>query len=64
MAFMMPVLLCFCLFLTGCGNEAELENKSTVLTLENGEITADTLYNELKDQYGINILLDLLDHQI
>lgn len=64
MAFMMPVLLCFCLFLTGCGNEAELENKSTVLTLNDGEITADTLYNELKDQYGINILLDLLDHQI
>ncbi len=61
---MIPILLCLCLFLTGCGKEAKLEDNSTILTLNDGEIKADALYNELKERYGINILIDLLDHQI
>ncbi len=56
--------LALCLFVTGCGNNAELENNYTVVSYDEGEITADALYEELRDKYGISVLVDMIDHQL
>ncbi len=53
-----------CFALTGCGKEAELENNHTVVKFDGGEISADTLYETLKDKYGISVLIDLIDHEL
>ena len=40
--------LVLCLLVTGCGeNNATLENNHDVITSDSGNITADTLYEEL-----------------
>ena len=57
--------LVLCLLVTGCGeNNATLENNHDVITSDSGNITADTLYEELRDKYGISVLVDLIDHMI
>ena len=56
--------LAVCLLITGCGNNAELEDNHTVVKTDNGEITADDLYVELRDKYGISVLVDMIDHQL
>ena len=49
------------LLLTGCG-VAKLENGEEVVASVNGQnITADTLYNEIKDKYGRNTMIDMVD---
>lgn len=53
-----------CLLLTGCGKKAELENNHTVVKFEKGKISADSLYESLKNKYGISVLVDLIDHQL
>lgn len=51
--------------LTGCGKKATLKNgEETVVQFKNGEISADTLYQEIKTKYGINALVDMIDKQI
>lgn len=53
-----------CLVVTGCGNKASLKNNHTVVNIKNGKITADTLYEELRDKYGISTLIDMIDHKL
>ena len=56
--------LALCILVTGCGNNAELEDNHTVVKTDEGEITADDLYVELRDKYGIALLVDMIDHQL
>jgi len=56
--------LAICIFVTGCGNNAELKDNNTVVKTDEGKITADELYKNLRDKYGINVLIDMIDHQL
>ena len=56
--------LAICIFVTGCGNNAELKDNNTVVKNDEGKITADELYKNLRDKYGINVLIDMIDHQL
>lgn len=53
--------------LTGCGEVPKLENGKDVLvsfTDKEKNIAVDDLYNILKEKYGINYLVDLIDKSI
>ena len=56
--------MALCLLVTGCGNNAELKDNNTVVKTDEGKITADTLYETLRDKYGISVLVDMIDHQL
>ena len=56
--------LAICIFVTGCGNNAELKDNNTVVKTDEGKITADELYKNLRYKYGINVLIDMIDHQL
>lgn len=58
------ICLVVCLLVTGCGNNASLEDNHTVVKTDEGKITADELYVALRDKYGISILIDMIDHQL
>lgn len=62
-AFLLLIVL-VCVLVTGCGKKAELEKNSTVVKYKGGKIDAETLYEDLRDKYGINILIDMIDHNI
>lgn len=52
-------------FATGCGKVPKLENgQDAVITLKGENISVDTLYNEMKDKFALNVLLDLMDTEI
>ena len=53
--------------LTGCGNNIQLKNGEEVLvSFENEElsITAEDLFNRLKEDYGANYMIELIDKKI
>ncbi len=52
------------LLVTGCGSAKLKNGEEKVVGFKGGKVTANTLYNELKDKYGIAILIDLMDHEI
>lgn len=53
------------LLLTGCKQVPKLGNgKEAVVTLDKGDIAVDDLYNEMKNQYALSILLDMIDTKI
>ena len=56
--------LAICLLVTGCGNNAELKDNNTVVKTDEGKITADALYESLRDKYGIALLVDMIDRQL
>lgn len=56
--------MAICLLVTGCGNNAELEDNNTIVKTDEGTIKADALYEKLRDKYGISMLVDLIDHQL
>ena len=56
--------LAICLLVTGCGNNAELKDNNTVVKTDEGKITADQLYESLRDKYGIALLVDMIDRQL
>ena len=56
--------LAICLLVTGCGNNAELKDNNTVVKTDEGKITTDALYENLRDKYGISVLVDMIDHQL
>ena len=50
---------------TGCKKVPKLENgKDAVVSLDKDGIAIDDLYNSLKDQYGLSILIDMVDEKI
>lgn len=60
-------IACACLLLvTGCGKVAQLENGQDALVYfsETDSISVDTLYQELKESYGLEALLTLIDKQV
>lgn len=60
-------LLTLSLFLVcGCGKVPKLKNgEEAVVTFKNGDkISADDLYNELKDKYALEALVDMVDTKI
>lgn len=55
------ILFVCLLFVTGC-KDVKLENgKNAIVTFEEGGISSDDLYNELKNQYGAETLTNLID---
>ena len=53
------------LLATGCGKVPKLQNgQEAVVTLKDGDISVDALYQELKDKYALNILVNMVDTQI
>ena len=58
-------MLLVVLLLTGCGKNAKLSNgEDVVASLENGSITANELYNEMKNRYALNVAIDMIDKKI
>lgn len=62
---MKKLLLCMCLvllFVTSCGKVPVLENgKEAVLTSKDGDISIDELYEEMKNSYALNTLINMID---
>ena len=53
------------LLVTGCGKVPKLENgQDAVVTMKGNDISIDTLYNEVKEKYALQALIDLVDTQI
>ena len=53
------------LLLTGCRQTPKLENgKEKVVSFKEGGISVDELYDEMKSQYALSILLDMIDTRI
>lgn len=65
---MKKVLICIftaTLIFTGCGKVPKLENgQEAVVTMKGENISVDTLYNELKEDYALNNLINMIDEQI
>lgn len=61
------VSLVIIFLITGCGKVPKLaDGKEAIVSFENTKlnISADDLYNELKDKYALNILIDMIDKNI
>lgn len=53
------------LVLTSCGKVPKLENgQETVVSLKDGEISVDELYNKMKESYALSVLLDMIDTKV
>ena len=58
------ILLAFLLFLGGCGKAKLIDGKEAIVTFDNKKvegITAEDLYDALKETYGVNYLIDMID---
>ncbi|HHX17096.1 MAG TPA: hypothetical protein GX725_04230 [Mollicutes bacterium] len=62
----MIISLCLMMFLvTGCGKVAELENGEDIVASFNGTtITANDLYDEIKNRYARDVLIAMIDRAI
>ena len=62
----MIISLCLMMFLvTGCGKVAELENGEDIVASFNGTtITANDLYDEIKNRYARDLLIAMIDRAI
>lgn len=49
--------------ITGCGKELK-EGEKVVAKVSDYKVTADDLYNEMKDKYAVRILIDKIDHEL
>ncbi len=59
--------LCLCAFLiTGCTKIPTLKNgeEAVVTFKDKSKISADTLYKDIKNQYGLSALINMIDKQI
>lgn len=57
--------ICLCTLLTGCGKSAKLKNgEEVVAKLKGKTITANDLYDELKNQGGETVLVKMIDSYI
>lgn len=60
----MSLVLTIILLVTGCTNAKLKNGEEKVVSFDKDKITADTLYKSLKEKYGINVLIDLMDHKL
>lgn len=59
------VLIGVSLLVTACGKVPKLENgQDAVVSLKEGNIAVDDLYNEMKESYALNVLIDMIDSKI
>lgn len=59
-----PVLVVL-LLVTGCRKVPKLENgQEKVVSFDEGGISVDDLYDQMKSKYALNILLDMVDKEI
>lgn len=65
---MKKLLISLCLVLllvTSCGKVPKLENgKEAVVTSKKGDISVDELYEEVKNTYALNTLIDMIDTKL
>ena len=53
------------LLVTGCGKVPKLKNgQEAIVTMKGESISVDSYYQELKDKYGLNVLINKIDKQI
>ena len=58
-------MLLVLMLVTGCRKVPKLENgQEAVISLDNGAISVDDLYEEMKDRYALNVLIDMMDRKI
>lgn len=58
-------MLLVLMLVTGCGKVPKLENgQEAVISLDNGAISVDDLYEEMKDKYALSVLIDMMDAKI
>lgn len=58
-------MLVMLLLLTGCGKVPVLSNgEEAVLSLDEGAISVDELYQEMKNRYALSVLIDMMDEKI
>ncbi len=57
------MLMCLCLLLcTGCGKVPKLSNGDDVFVSVNGKnVSANDIFDELKEKYGVDVLVELVD---
>ena len=59
------ILLCAVIPLAGCGQVPTLENgQEAVATMKEGSISANDLYDKIKELYGRDVLIDMIDRII
>jgi len=65
---MKKLLVCMLLVLlltTGCGKVPVLENgQEAVITSKDGDISIDDLYEEMKNNYALNALINMIDYKL
>ena len=52
------------LLLCGCGNTKLKDGSEVAFKVDNKNFTADKLYTQLKKQYGVSIMIDMIDKQM
>jgi len=56
------IILCLVLLTSGCGYEAKLsDGKEMVAELDGEKITADSLYEQMKEKHARDVLIDMID---
>lgn len=59
------LLILLLTLVTGCKSTPKIQNgKESVATTENGAISVDELYNEMKEDYALSKLIDMVDRKI
>ena len=58
------VMVCTAMLLVGCGNPKLKDGKEVVASIKDKEITAEELYESLKEKYGTDVLVDMINEYI
>ncbi len=60
----LSVLLVLTTLTTGCGTVKLKNGEKAAVTMKGSKISSDTYYKKLCEKYGVNILVDLIDHKL
>ena len=58
------IMVCTAMLLAGCGTPKLKDGKEVVASVKDYSITAEELYDKLKEQYGTDILVDMVNEYI
>ena len=59
------LIICAMLLMTGCGKDVKLVNgENAIVTFKEGGISSDKLYNVLKETYGAEKIMNLIDEHL